>query len=1348
MLTRKTNLLIFCLLCVFSGLASGNNASNYYFTRIDGESGLSQNNVKAIYQDSWGFMWFGTRNRLNRYDGKSVKVFDCYDAALEQGNNNIGALAEDRLRRLWVGTDKGVFCFDPLTETFAFFGDSTATGVRMQDWVADIQCDRRGNIWTVIPNQGLFRYDQHRRQLSVYQLGEANLPNRGNAQSICVDENDDVWVGTNGGGIHGYHPETDSFVQYLGDGHGDSLAGENIYTLCSYGDELVVGIHEGKLRKWDKKKHTLRDIDAPQVHYQIIRDVKSYGSKIWVGTQAGLFVVDEFNNAVDWIHEEPMLEHALSDNRVEKIYRDREKGIWVGTNFGGANYLSDRSMRFEQYVPLTDPYSISSRRVREIKEDAAHRLWIGTEDGGLNLFDPARNAFQRVGDHTGFPLYSKNVLDVMVMDDEVWVGFFKNGLDVISLPSFRTTHYTQEMLGLDEGSIYALYQDSRGTVWLGNAWGVYTGDKRTRKFTRMDAFGLSYVYDIHEDSTGDIWVATMGNGIFRYNRETGRAVHYLHRPDDPASLSSNSVTDVMEDKAGNLWLSTDRGGICRYNRAEDTFTSFSIAQGLPDDVAYRIVEDRNGNLWFGTNNGLVRFNPSTYDVRIFTTRDGLPGNQFNYKAALAASSGLFYFGSLYGLIAFDPYEAATNEFVPPVFITQFTLFNRPVDLHAKDSPLKQSIVHTKRIVLNYDQSNIGFDFVALSYTAPLANDYAYKMEGIDYDWTYTTDNQSASYAKLPPGNYTFRVKGSNNDGVWNETGTAIEIEILPPWWDSKAAWLVYCLLVAGAAYGWFCWYRRRNERRNAERQRLFEAGKERELYHAKLEFFTAIAHEVRTPLTLINGPLETLREMDLPDPEVRKNLQLMGVNTNRLLGFINQLLDFRKVESNKLSLTLARENMAAILREITLEFEPVVKLQGKKVSLVLPPDPVVASIDKVEFGKILTNLYSNALKYSRQTIGVTLDVQPATFTITVCNDGELIPDDQREKIFEPFYQLKKDKRTASSSGIGLSLVRSLTELHNGRIHVQTAGGMNCFILEFPLAGDGVPVMEETPIVLTERAEEPPIFVFEPGQGHETYETVLVVEDNADMLAFIVDQLQKWFTVEQAASGEEGLRVLGQKRVDIIVSDVMMPGMDGFEFCNRVKEDLEYSHIPVVLLTAKNDLASKIKGLETGAEAYVEKPFSSHYLVMQLTTLLNNRRREREAFLQKPFIPVQQMGMNKGDERFMNRIIAIIHEHIADASFNVEKLAEITGMSRSSLHRKIRGLLELPPNDFIRLIRLKRAAEIIQEGDARVGEVCYQVGINSPSYFIKLFQKQFGMTPKDFEKHHRVDNAGSGGNEVK
>ena len=1328
----KKKLFILLFLLVTLCLHSGNNYPyRYYFRNISRNEGLSQTDIKAILQDSRGFMWFGTRNRLNRYDGHTIRVFDCVDTKLGRRNNNISSLFEDVDRCLWVGTDKGVFIFDSVSEQFKYLNEATPDGTRMIDWVADMKRDVDGYVWIVLPNQGLFRYKAGEK-LKLYPLGNPKHPDFGSPQCLCVDASGRLWVGTNGNGLFLYNKQQDTFTQYLGDKGGSSLMGENVYSMCDYGDEIVLGIHEGKLRRLNKRRNVVTDFNAQQVHYSIIRDVKNFDDVLWVGTQRGIYVIDERQGTIEHVENDAMCHYSLSDNQIGRIYRDREGGIWVGTNLGGVNYLARKGMEFNRYVPLTKPFTISSKRIREMVEDEQGNIWVGTEDAGVNVYNPATGAFKVIGKDVASALHSEKTLAMMSHDNRVWVGFFKDGLDIVSPSTFAAQHFTGEMLNMNESSIYAMCEDAQGNVWMGNAWGVYMAPKGTMTFTRYDQFGFNYIFDIIEDSDHNLWVATMGNGVYRYNPATRHITHFMHIEGNDKSLSSNSVSNVMETSRGEIWLSTDRGGVCRFNKSSGTFTTFSLAQGLPDDTGYKILEDKNGMLWFGTNNGLVRLDPTTGKCQVYSTRNGLPGNQFNYKSALKTRGDVFYFGSSEGLISFNPYYNNKNTYAPPVYVTRLWVNNVEMLPGAPGSPLAESILTTKRIELPHDRSSVSFEFAALSYVMPMANQYSYKMDGVDKQWNTVDDNnQRVSYGNLSPGRYVFRVKGSNSDGVWNDRETTIEIIVLQPWWNTIWAWMVYMLVVAVGLKLLYDVFKKRASHKAAETQRLFEAEKERELYRNKIDFFTSIAHEIRTPLTLINGPLENLQEMSIADPEIQRNLNTMSRNTTDLMNLINQLLDFRKMDSNKMEMHFVSVNLSSLLREWVRKFMDMPQSDKCHITLELPEgDDIYVRADRNALIKVLNNLFSNALKYGESEFLISISVDGDNVVIHFENDGAVIPEEFRDKIFTPFYQLQRNDNAVSSSGIGLYLARSLAELMDGSLTYDSHQGLNRFILTIKrvdkhiddAAPDGMDlIMVDDDNLVPENLQSA---------------VILLVEDNVEMLNFIADRLRQNYAVETAMNGVQAMTVLREKNIDLVLSDIMMPEMDGLELCRRIKEDIELSHIPVILLTAKNDLDSKVNGLKIGADAYIEKPFAYKYLVAQITSIFENRRRGMDAFMRKPFVPTQTIGMSKADERLMDRIVQIIEENIDNTNFGVEMLAELVCMSRSSLHRKIKAISGTSPTDFIKMVRLKKASELISQDNYRVGEVCYLVGINSPSYFIKLFQKQFGMTPKEFEKQQR------------
>lgn len=1330
---KKTFFILFYLCSILVLRAAERGVSNYYFSHISGENGLSQSNVKAILQDSYGFMWFGTKNGLNRFDGTSIVQMNCDDYLAGSGNHNISALFEDKERHLWVGTDRGVYRYNPAMDIFKVMNLKTENGMDMNNWVADIVADSVDNIWIVIPDQGVFRY--HDEKLYFYEVTNKKHFKTEAPVCICIRPNGEVWVGTWGAGLFRYNRQTDKFEQFSIDAAGNALKGKNINAICNYGDWIAMAIHEGEVMKYNPMTNQLMKIDLPEASRMLVRNVMCFDGELWVGTHEGLFVVNEKRNKTVHLKQDLMRPFSLSDKIIYTIYRDREEGIWLGTMFGGVNYLPHPDLLFDKYVPGSDGNSLSTKRVREIVADKKGNIWIGTEDNGMDILNIG------TGEVTHLQMDGKDAdnhlitLSMFAWEDRIVCGLFKQGLDIIQPPENKVKHYCQEALGIGEGSVYSFFVDREGSKWIGTGWGLYKAPSGSFHFSKVEKVGYDWIFDTFQDKDGIIWFASMGSGLWKYDPKKNFFKKYSYVEGKKNGLSSNSISSVMQDSKGRIWISTDRGGICRYNSQTDDFTTFSIKDGLPDDVVYKVLEDEKANLWFGTNRGLVRFNPDTKDIRIYTTKDGLLGNQFNYKSALKGEDGKFYFGGIDGLIAFDPNASEKINFLPPIYISKFSIYNQEITVHSPNSPLKKCIEHTEQIILPHDQSNISFYVALLSYSTTESNQYYYKLEPLDKNWIKTASNQNISYAKLPPGNYTLYVRATNGAKDGPYASRSLSIVILPPWWQSVWAYTLYiiggiCLILC-----WFFWYKRRKERQMEEKQKLFEVEKEKELYESKVSFFTEIAHEVRTPLTLINGPLEAIEEMNIEDRRLNKNLKVIGQNTRRLLDLTGQLLDFQKIGASKFKMKFEMVDVTALLNETIARFEPTILQKKKELLQNIPEERIVAAIDKEAITKILSNLLNNALKYARHTILVELLREEDTFTVRVISDGEKIAESASQQIFEPFYQLDKKKDMPRTGvGIGLPLARSLATLHKGCLYLDTEQPENAFILTIPLNNEEVQqqiekVVEQNPEVLDEETS----LETDNMKGY----TLLLVEDNESMMSFIVERLEGFFMVEMARNGQEALEVLRSNHIDLVITDIMMPVMNGYELCKTIKSDMDLCHIPVIFLTAKNDLESKINGLKIGAEAYVEKPFSFNYLKTQVLSLLSNRIKEREAFSKRPFFPVHNMQMNKADEEFMNKVINVIQDNIADENFNVERMADILCMSRSSLLRKIKILFNLSPIDFIRLIRLKKAAELIQEGRYRIGDICYMVGINSSSYFSKLFLKQFGMTPKEFEKQNQT-----------
>ena len=693
-----------------------------------------------------------------------------------------------------------------------------------------------------------------------------------------------------------------------------------------------------------------------------------------------------------------------------------------------------------------------------------------------------------------------------------------------------------------------------------------------------------------------------------------------------------------------------------------------------------------------------------------------------------------YLGSIDGFIAFNPKNFSENKFIPSVAITDFFLFGKEVYAGEPGSPLEKSITFSDQLVLQSNQNSFSFRVAALDFQAPKTSRIMYKLEGFDTDWLTVGESPIVTYSNLRYGDYTFRVKVANSDGVWSDDEVSLGVHILPPFYLSIWAYCVYALLIIGCSLYTVMYFKRRSNSKHRRQMEKFEQEKEREVYHAKIDFFTNVAHEIRTPLTLIKGPLENIILKKQVDAETREDLNVMKQNTERLLNLTNQLLDFRKTESQGFRLNFAKCNVTEVLKETHVRFTSLAKQKGLEFTLQVPEEDFYAHVNREAFTKIISNLLNNGVKYAESYVHISLEVPETddnnSFCIRTENDGVIIPNEMKEEIFKPFVRFneKEDGKVTTGTGIGLALSRSLAELHQGTLAMGEGEENNTFCLILPIVQDMTITLTPEPEVEIDRMSGVPAGETEKKDNRPT---VLVVEDNPDMLAFVVRQLSKEYTVLTATNGVEALQVLDGNYVNLVVSDVVMPVMDGFELCKTIKSDLNYSHIPVILLTAKTNIQSKIEGMELGADAYLEKPFSVEYLQACASSLIQNREKLRKAFAQSPFVAANTMALTKADEDFIKKLNEVIQVNYSNPEFSMDDMADSLNMSRSNFYRKIKGVLDLSPNEYLRLERLKRAAQLLKEGENRVNEICYMVGFNSPSYFAKCFQKQFGVLPKDF-----------------
>jgi ligand-binding sensor domain-containing protein/signal transduction histidine kinase len=1024
------------------GFAKG---QSYYFTHYQVENGLSNNAVICSLQDHNGFLWFGTKDGLNRFDGYSFKIFrnDAGDSG-SIGSNYIYSLHEDSSGIVWVGCDRGLFAYDATTESFSRVARAPVTEI------LDIQEDSTGAIWFI---SRLILYYYHPKT-GVFKTFDE--PHRLRVSSICATVSDGLWVSSNAGTIHRLLPDGPSATGYHVFDHSGPTVSNWIEKIYDAGNgKILVGTSKQGAKLFDTRTCLYKDIlshtaGEPEI---FVRDfIRQSDNEYWIATESGIFIYN--NNTGKYVHlkKDYNNPYSISDNAVYTFCRDKEGGIWTGTYFGGINYYPKQYTSFKKFFPQYGRNAISGNAVREIVRDGEGDLWIGTEDAGLNKLQMSSGHFTHFNTSLPQHVSSSNIHGLLVYGNELWVGTFHRGLDVLDTRTGRLLrHYSASTHNLRSDFIFCFLKTKQGKLIVGTDRGLAYYNKQKDNFEVIDAAPENFYTILYEDRSGNIWAGTYADGVYWFNPETGRSGHFRYEPGKPGSLGGNRVNWIFEDSRQQLWVASE-GGLCRLDASKQQFTTYTTKNGFPSNIMYAALEDGQHNFWVSTSKGLVRFAPGNGNITVFTRAHGLLNDQFNYNSAFKDSSGRMYFGSVKGMISFHPDEFIRNDFELPVYITGFEVYDKELAINKEGSPLQKSITYTHTITLTHNQSSFSINFAALSYTAPDMTEYAYKMEGLNKDWTYLKTNRKAYFTKLSPGTYVFTVKASNSGGEWQCQPASLVIKILPPAWASTWAYLLYACMITALILFLVRSYHRRTEEKNRRKLEMLEHEKEKEIYQAKIEFFTNVAHEIRTPLTLIKGPMEKVMKQIEAVPIVSNNLQIMKRNIDRLLDLTTQLLDFRKTETKGFSLNFVKANIAELIADAYVRFKPTA--EQKKLSFTMEaPALFNAYVDTEAFKKMMSNLLDNAVKYAETEVHIKLvtgSEANTSFRVEVKNDGYLIPFDMKEKIFESFFRIKENGKQ-SGTGIGLALSRSLAELHNGTLYLKEPGGtMNVFVLVLPI----------------------------------------------------------------------------------------------------------------------------------------------------------------------------------------------------------------------------------------------------------------------------------------------------------
>ena len=1369
----------YCLIAIISfhfGSISFSQPPKLKFKHISNEQGLSNSTIESIFQDSRGFVWFGTRDGLNRYDGYQMTIYrhDTRDSN-SISDNYIRYIYEDPNHIIWIGTINGLNKFNASSNNFTRFKHNPADLKSLSNnLVTCINSEPNGDLWISTFGGGLNLFRQKQKDFVHFRhnSNESNSLSDDRINYLYRDSKNNFWIGTENG-LNLFNKKNSSFSYY-----------ENSTDISHI-----------------KANNVLRVIEE---------DLKG---NLWLGTEDnGLFLFNTIKKAFRHFRHQEKEPFSLASNLVRSILCDKKGNIWIGSVNGGLDLFNDSGNSFFHYQNVPDDiFSLSQRTVSALFEDNQGNLWVGTHRGGVNLYTPNTEKFALYRQESEANSLSYNDVKAFCEDSKgnIWIGTDGGGLNFFDQKTKNYYHYKYDPYNaksIGSNEVLHVMEDSEGNLWA-STWGggLNLLNRSTGNFTRYinnpadkNSISSNYIQKVFEDHNKNLWIATYYGGLNLFNRKTKQFTRIVADEEQQTSLFGNNVVSVNEDKSGNLWIGTDDGGLNCLNAATKSFlhyfnneeklpdlriifidskdrvwvgqaglylfdpkkNSFSLytdKAGLSNEFIKGITEDKNGIFWIATSNGLTKFNPGTFEFKKYNTADGLQSLEFEANAYLKTRGEQMFFGGVNGFNSFYPENINVNKFIPPVYITDFQIFNEKINPGEKNSPLQNDISVTKTITLSYKQSSFSFGFAALNYTASQNNQYAYRLGGLDKNWNYVGNERKASYTNLSPGKYIFYVKASNNDGVWNELGTSVTIIITPPFWNTW--WFeTIAIILIGAGIMTFYQFRRKLELRRLEEK------KREEMHQEQLQFFTNVSHEFRTPLSLILGPLEKLQKED-SRTVFNHYYKVISRNANRLMGLINELMDFRKAESGALKLNVMPGNLDLFLEEISEEFSELAIEKKINFTVVVHQGFSEVWFDRQVVEKIITNLISNSFKYTEDGGIIKVEALPSLANFKPSFENELVIKNgyrgkkyiylrvadngigiSKESIAHLFERYYKISESHLGSGIGLAFVKSLSFLHKGDIYVYSERNKGTeIIIAIPVSKEDYnnaerwinnkekgPRLEsihnkyEEGLIL---AEESILQTTKHSQHNKPH--ILVVDDNTELRGFLKESLSPSYHVTEAINGTDGLIKAKEEFPDLIISDVMMPGMDGMEFCKLIKENIETTHIPFLMLTAKEAHESKMEGMGFGADFYFSKPLSMDLLLLTIKNIFNQKQKLRERYSKDYHAEAKEMVHTAKDKEFIDELLSIIESQLTNPDLDVDYVCSKIGMSRTKLYQRIKNITGQSVGEFVRAVRLRKAVQIMTHEDVLLTDVMYRVGIQTQSYFTKAFKKEFGKTPTQF-----------------
>ncbi|NRB46706.1 MAG: response regulator [Saprospiraceae bacterium] len=1395
------------LLCLFLPFTSFGNRSvplpSYRFQSITVNDNLSHSDVNCVVQDSLGYIWIGTNNGLNRFDGYSVETFK-YNLEDQRSipGNRIQHLLVDPTGQIWVAIQhKGLFRFYPNEMNFRKVPLPFSEIISME-----MALSGTGDIWVNKKTKGLCRIsicaEGDIKAIDVYDHQKIGLGEGANNLDFLEGGTNGVYVMANDNSLYHFASEEEGFVQVLSASNWEGASQWHVNSLLEDGPDLWLATSRGALRLRPDQERQIYEshlFQTDQRPYEVSLIYKDFDGQFWLATSSGLRILnqtikEEGTFTADALVKVDFTGTTFQNNRIRHLFQDRFGVLWVGST-GGVNYTNLRNKAF-RYLKCTMPGKTQQRNIAAVYKADDGKIWTGS-NSGLYIYDPVAGK----GTEYRRELASREIQGRYVVffhkdhRGDIWLGI-KGGMltrvhqegDNLQFEHWPVEGNNGVRLG---DNLMQMSEDNLGRLWITtHRDGLFILDQDRQNYTHiqhdptdpnsLSSNNLTAIYTDPLD--GSMWVSTRDGGLNHLIEEQAgqwQFEHYRYDADNPRSLSSDHTWQVLRTQDNQLWVATLGGGLNKVIEGEElTFERFTMSDGLTDNDVECLAEDDQGHLWL-SGMGLTRFNPEDGTIQYFDYQDGLQSNSFKVGAVHKDDQGWLYFGGINGLNYFDPSSIKTDQPVPETYITGLQVNSQPIKVGEEVKGrvlLEKSLFDQPAIRLKANESDFTIHFVGVQMASALKNHYRFQLEGLNNDnWSEARyPNLSANYSNIPPGDYTFKVMASNGDGVWSNEVAQLPIHIASPWYATPLAFVVYGLLGILS----LVLFRQVTEKQLVLKNELILAEKEQELNQYKLNFFTNISHELRSPLTLIRGPLEELLLHTKVRKETKVKLRIMQNSSNRLLNLMNQLLDFRKIETGNMRLQAAEGNFVKFCEEVFLIFSKSASEKNIQFRFETPTKTIPLTYDRDKMETVLMNLLSNAYKFTKENGCITISLRvrgqeegEAVFDaegllqnnyllIEVIDSGSGMDSAEIEKVFNPYYQAKnQDTLHIAGTGIGLSLVKGMIDLHKGQVTVQSQRHKGTtFSIKLPLGSNHLTGDQIIPNFRNSEylghylpEENRHLIANNPTQDHylkvisdrsRKYK-VAIVEDNSALRTYLRQVLEEDFVVTEAADGKEGLQMIMEDPPDLIVSDVMMPEMDGIRLCKAIKETELIAHLPIILLTARTSRVYELEGLGMGAESYITKPFNAQMLKSRIYAILKNRQHLREYYRKQLFFEPVKENQLTPEEKLVHQAIELVEAHLEDADFNVQRLAEMLHQSQSSLYRKIKAVTGKSLVEFVRDVRLRRAAEMIRTGDLTITEIAYKVGFSSIKYFRQCFKNLYQMTPSAFGQLKEVPQQNNG-----